>query len=234
MILKRFLILAPIILTLGLLQSYFWVPTYEAQTKGNPDRVFKFIEASIGDAKILNPILNADTASSRIVGLVFEGLLDLDENLNLRGRLATDWTITETAYLLINAEKRFPDGTPVTSHEVETRIKKAIQDNRLKGLKELVAEIRLVPPEQRTEMVSVPGPDNKPVSVQVRIHIPERLSFTLQRVDQDFFNRLKPILGSDYEKDFPYEKWIDVSPVNKQDLIRPQFTDLLPVFEHNP
>ncbi len=234
MILKRFLILAPIILTLGLLQSYLWVPTYEAQTTGNPDRVFKFIEASIGDAKILNPILNADTASSRIADLVFEGLLDLDENLNLRGRLATDWTITETAYLLVNTEKRFPDGTPVTSHELEARIRKAVQNNRLPGLKELVTEIRLLPPEQRAETVSVPGQDSKPVSVQVRIRIPERLKFTLQSVDQDFFKRLKPILGSNYESDFPYEKWTNVSPANKQDLIKPQLSDFLPVIEHNP
>ena len=51
-----------------------------------------------GDAKILNPILNADTASSGIVALVFDGLLDLDENLNLRGRLATDWQVSEEAY----------------------------------------------------------------------------------------------------------------------------------------
>ncbi len=234
MILKRFLILAPIILTLGLLQSYFWVPTYEAQTKGNPDRVFKFIEASIGDAKILNPILNADTASSRIVGLVFEGLLDLDENLNLRGRLATDWTITETAYLLVNTEKHFPDGTPITSRALEARIKKALQDNRLIGLKEWVTEIRLLPPEQRTETILIQDPEDKPTPVQVQIRMPERLKFTLQRVDQDFFKQLKPILGADYEQDFPYEKWIAASPTNKLDSIRPRFTDLLPVFEHNP
>ncbi|RKZ79562.1 MAG: peptide ABC transporter substrate-binding protein, partial [Candidatus Parabeggiatoa sp. nov. 1] len=100
---KWFLILAPALLSLGLIQSYFWVPTYETQTKGNPERAWKFIEASIGDAKMLNPILNADSASSQIVGFVFEGLLDLDENLKLRGRLATDWTITETAYLIVNS-----------------------------------------------------------------------------------------------------------------------------------
>jgi len=91
---KWFLILAPTLLSLGLLQSYFWVPSYETQTKGNPDRMTKFISASIADAKILNPILNADGASSQITDFVFEGLLDYDENLNLRGRLATDWRIT--------------------------------------------------------------------------------------------------------------------------------------------
>ena len=71
---KRWLLLAPLLLTLLLLQSYFWVPTYEKQATGNPARLVTYIEASSGDAKILNPILNADTASSGIVGLVFEGL----------------------------------------------------------------------------------------------------------------------------------------------------------------
>jgi len=232
--LKRILILAPIILILGLVQSYFWVPTYERQTTGNPARVRKFIEASIGDAKILNPILNSDTASSRIAGLVFEGLLDLDENLNLRGRLATDWAITEIAYLVVNAEAHFPDGTPVTPRELEARIKEAIASGQLKGLKELVTEIRLLPAENRSEAVRIPGEEGKPVTVKVEMRIPERLRFSLQRVDQDFFDRLEPLLGAHYEKSAPLEKWIEVSPAEKRALIRPQFANLLPVFEHNP
>jgi len=126
MLLKRLLIIAPIVLALGLLQSYFWVPTYDAQTRGNPDRVVKFIEGSIGDAKILNPILNADGSSSRITGLVFEGLLDLDENLNLRGRLATDWSITESAYLTVIDGARFPDGQPVTPTALRARVGAAV------------------------------------------------------------------------------------------------------------
>jgi len=127
---KWFLILAPMLLSLGLLQSYFWVPTYESQTKGNPERAFKFIEASIGDAKILNPILNADSASSRITGLVFEGLLDYDENLKLRGRLATRWEITETAYLVVNSG---------TGQEIITKLRQVLKD------KPLVTNISLIP-----------------------------------------------------------------------------------------
>src|SRR5439155_24777816 len=118
MTLKRLLIFIPLLLIAGLLQSYFWVPTYENQTTGNPQRLRKYIEGSTADAQILNPILNADTASSNITGYVFEGLLDLDENLNLRGRLATDWHITENAYLLVNPQKRLPDGTPATGPEL--------------------------------------------------------------------------------------------------------------------
>ena len=228
---KWFLILAPTLLSLGLLQSYFWVPTYETQTKGNPERVRKFIQASIGDAKILNPILNSDVASSQITDLVFEGLLDYDENLNFRGRLATDWTITETAYLLINSEGYFPDGSRITPSAMKTRIGEIISG---KGLPDLVTEITLLPPQQRTEEITLPSTDGKPVSVKITLQVPQRLKFSLQRVVPDFFEQLKPILGANYEREMPLEKWVEVSPSQLRDSLQPQFAELLPVFEHNP
>jgi hypothetical protein len=103
---RRFLIIAPAIVSLVLMISYFWVPTYEEQTKGNPDRLVQFITTSSGDAAMLNPILSADSASSQINGLVFEGLIDRDENLQFRGRVAHSWKIYEHAYFYINAKCR--------------------------------------------------------------------------------------------------------------------------------
>ena len=138
MLVKRLLLFIPLLLVLLLLQSYFWVPTYENQAAGNPNRLVTYIEGSSGDAKILNPILNADSASSSIVGLVFEGLLDLDENLNLRGRLATDWQISERAYLVVNPFHRFPDGQEVTGKQLFQRIHDAWEKDALEGLKESV------------------------------------------------------------------------------------------------
>ena len=105
---KRILIFAPLLLTLILVQSYFWVPTYEQQAKGNPDRLNQYINASTGDAAILIPILSADSASSEIEGKVFEGLIDRDEDLSFRGRLATGWRIFEEAYFYINATADIP------------------------------------------------------------------------------------------------------------------------------
>ena len=232
--LKRFLILAPVILILGLLQSYFWVPTYETQTTGNPERVLKFIEASIGDAKILNPILNADSASSRIAGLVFEGLLDLDEDLNLRGRLATDWTVTEIAYLLVNEQARFPDGVRVTPQRLEARIKSAMETGRPEGLRELVADIRLLAPEKQTKTISVTAEDGKPVSITAQVEVPARLQFSLRRVDQDFFERLKPVIGPQYDRGLSLDKWIKVPSLEHRRLLAARYDELLPVFEHNP
>ncbi|MGD9022181.1 MAG: peptide ABC transporter substrate-binding protein, partial [Deltaproteobacteria bacterium] len=98
---RRALILAPTVLILFLLHSYFWVPTYEQQTRGNPDRLNEHITASIGDASVLNPILLADSASNDIASLVFEGLIDRDEELQFRGRLATSWEIHEEAFFCV-------------------------------------------------------------------------------------------------------------------------------------
>jgi ABC-type transport system substrate-binding protein len=231
---KWFLILAPTLLSLGLLQSYFWVPSYETQTKGNPDRMTKFIAASIADAKILNPILNSDGASSQITDFVFEGLLDYDENLNLRGRLATDWRITETVYLTVNSQASFPDGTRVTPDVMEMRIREAIESGNHARLKALVIEITRLPPEQQVKEVSLQGEDEKPIPVQVKINMPERLKFSLREVEQNFFTLLEPIIGADYEKNAPLDQWIEVSSPEKRVLLRSQFVELMPLFEHNP
>jgi ABC-type transport system substrate-binding protein len=228
--LKRLLIVAPIVLVLVLAQSYFWAPTYESQTKGNPDRVVKFIEASIGDAKILNPTLHADTSSGRIADLVFEGLLDLDENLNLRGRLATNWTITEVAYLAVNDHARFPDGAPVTPAALQTRVETAIA--RDAGLRDLVVRVEQVAAQQRTETLTVPG--KPPRSATVKVDVPARLRFELKRVDQDFFKRLMPVLGADYERRAQSAARIQVSPPELRKPLESRLVELTPVFEHNP
>ena len=87
MTIRKILIFVPILIILFLLQSYLWVPTYEQQTRGNPERLNDYIAGSIGDASILNPILAADSASSNISDMVFEGLIDRDEDLRFRGAL---------------------------------------------------------------------------------------------------------------------------------------------------
>jgi ABC-type transport system substrate-binding protein len=231
---KWFLILAPLILSLGLLQSYFWVPTYETQTKGNPERIAKFIEASIGDAKILNPILHADSASGRITTLVFEGLLDYDENLKLRGRLATDWTITETIYLVVDSDAHFPDRTPISANVLEKRIKEALATGTLPQLAELLTDIQLLPKEQRIETISIPNSEGKPVEIKVMLNVPERFQFSLKQVVPDFMTQLEPIIGPDYEKNINFNQWIEVSSPEKRGLLEPQLAQLLPICEHNP
>ena len=108
MIVKRILLYFPLILIVVLVQSFFWVPTYDNQAVGNPARLVKYIHGSAADAQILNPILSADTTSSSINNLVFDGLIDLDDKLEYRPRLASSWTQFEEAYLAFNEDGGFP------------------------------------------------------------------------------------------------------------------------------
>ena len=106
MFVKRFLILSPLVLIIFLAQSFFWVPTYEKQAVGNPERLKKYIQGSAADAEILNPIISADTTSSSINDLVFDGLISLDDKLEYRPRLATSWTQAEEVFLIVDPRYR--------------------------------------------------------------------------------------------------------------------------------
>lgn len=239
--LKRWLLLTPLLLILLLLQSYLWVPTYEKQATGNPDRLVTYVEASSGDAEILNPILNADSVSSQIVNLVFDGLLDLDEDLQLRGRLATDWTISETAWLLVSPSNRFPDGTDVTGARLVQRIRAALMQDAFIELASNVRKVDVLPPASETHTIVIQEQDaeGNPVqqSVEVTVDVPERVVFELRRVDQDFFQRLIPIIGDRYLVHFPYEQYVTfqepVEPTVKTQVLA-QVADRVPVAEHNP
>ena len=239
--LKRWLLLAPLLLTVFLLQSYFWVPTYEKQATGNPKRLVTYIEGSIGDAKVLNPILNADSASANIVGHVFEGLLDLDENLNLRGRLATKWTISEKTYLFVSPANRFPDGTEVTGPRLANRIRSALQRDSFSALAENVKDMEVVPPTSLTQKIPIQekGEDGKPKrgEVEITFNMPERVAFSLHQVDQDFFTRLIPVIGDRYLENFPYEQFVQfpdgINPEIKTQ-VQAQLPEFFPVAEHNP
>lgn len=241
MSLKRWLLLAPLFLVIFLLQSYFWVPTYEDQATGNPKRLVTYIEGSIGDAKSLNPILNADSASSTIVGHVFEGLLDLDEDLNLRGRLARDWSITEQAYLLVNPHNRFPDGKEVTGDLLLSRLREEFDRGDLRDVSSQILQVRLLPSEKMIKniMIQETSPEGKPTGreVSLRVLVPERIMFSLREVDQDFFTRLMPVIGDRYLANFPFDQFVEMPVGLDDDLlgqIREQLPDVLPVAEHNP
>ncbi len=239
--LKRWLLLAPLLLTVFLLQSYFWVPTYENQATGNPKRLVTYIQGSSGDAKVLNPILNADSASANIVGHVFEGLLDLDADLNLRGRLATDWAISEKAYLFVSASNRFPDGSEVTGTQLTNRIRAVIKKEPSSPLAKNIKGIEVLPPETMTRKVSITekDEDGKPKrgEVEILFNMPARVVFSLHRVDQDFFKPLMPVIGDRYLENFPYDQYLELPEDIKPEIetqVHAQLPDLFPVVEHNP
>lgn len=231
MIIKRLFLIIPLVITILLLQSFFWVPTYDNQIKGSRDRLYQFIQGSIGDASILNPILSADASSSDINSMVFEGLLDYDEELRYRGRLATNWEIYEEAVFFVNMEGRFPDGTPVTAKEIIKRVKG--QESRVKDGKwiESIENIEILPPQAEIIETRDPRPEKKGVKVEATLTLPQRIKVTLKTVDQEFFEKMGDILGKDYFSSIRPERYITVS---ETDLIEPLSRQLIQITEHNP
>jgi ABC-type transport system substrate-binding protein len=240
MTVRRILIFIPIIVILILLQSYLWVPTYEEQTRGNPERPNDFITGSIGDAHILNPILAADSASGNITGMVFEGLIDRDEELRFRGRLASSWDIYEEAFFYVNEKIDIPGVGKASAEEVVKRLQeakaKAFPDNpEVKASLDNIREISIISAREFTVTRHEEKKEAKgKIQVKIRVRAPDRVKLRLYKVDQDLFTNLSSILGEDYFRSFPATDYLSIE--NSEFGIRNSelAEELLPATEHNP
>lgn len=240
MTVKRILIIAPSVLILFLVQSYFWVPTYEEQTRGNPHRLSEFINASIGDASLLNPILAADSSSSDIANRVFEGLIDYDEELRFRGRVAESWHLTEEAYFYLNDRAEVP-GTGTASAE---RIRDIILQAREEtvghsGLRATLARITdvTVLPAARYSVETAAPPEHSEqgsASLTVSVNAPPRIKLELDTVDQHLFANLEHLLGEEYFRSFDALSHLTTSEPVPEAFLRPIAEEILPRTEHNP
>lgn len=76
---------------------------------------------SIGEPSNLLPVLASDSASSDINGLVYNGLLRYDKNLQLEGELARSWAIAPDNLSItfhLREDVRWHDGHPLTAEDV--------------------------------------------------------------------------------------------------------------------
>lgn len=79
-----------------------------------------------GDPATFNPILSGDTASSRVIGFMFPGLIGVDPDTatfrkNDPQALVTDWTVSDdgTTYTFtMRNDWTWTDGTPITTADV--------------------------------------------------------------------------------------------------------------------
>jgi len=237
---RRYLILVPGVLSLILLQSYFWVPTYEEQARGNPGRLEEFINASIGDASILNPILSADSASSEIENLVFEGLIDRDENLRFRGRGAASWTVSEEAYFFVNEAARVPgldrsDPDAVLGLLMQIRRQSQSFPDQVRQTLDNICDLSLIPASSRTVLRKITaGNGREPTDVQIDVSAPPRIKIELRQVDQDLFVNLSEVLGPHYFSSFQPERFLSTVPSLDEKQLAALASDVLPGIEHNP
>ena len=94
-----------------------------------PDYGDAIVTGSIGEPRTLVPILASDSSSGAICGLIFNGLVKYDKDLNLTGDLAEKWEVSQdgleiTFYLRKGV--KWHDGEPFTSKDVEFTYKSLI------------------------------------------------------------------------------------------------------------
>ena len=88
---------------------------------GQPAYGDLLIQGSIGDASNLIPMLASDSASHDISGLIFNGLVKYDQNLNLIGDLAESWKVSDdglTITFKLRQGVKWQDGMEFTADDV--------------------------------------------------------------------------------------------------------------------
>ena len=93
----------------------------ESAAAGPPAYGDTFIEASIGDIGGLIPTLTSDQSSYEVGGLIYDGLVKTDKDLNLAPAMAQSWTYSRDCLDLtfkLRQDIKWHDGYPFTSADV--------------------------------------------------------------------------------------------------------------------
>lgn len=97
--------------------------------EGQPAHGDSIVVSSIGDATTLIPIVASDSASHDICGLVYNGLIKYDKDLNIVGELAKSWEVKEDGQVIIfylHNNVKWHDGVPFTAEDVRFTYEKLI------------------------------------------------------------------------------------------------------------
>jgi peptide/nickel transport system substrate-binding protein len=94
--------------------------TTESKVDTTPAYGDALVIGSLGDASTLLPALASDTASTDVIGLVYNGLIKVDKDLNLVGDLAESWDISDdnlTITFHLRKNVKWHDGEPFTARD---------------------------------------------------------------------------------------------------------------------
>ncbi len=94
------------------------------------DQVYIAPQIGISDVATLDPALATDTASINAISMLFTGLVQIDDKLQVHPQLAQSWE--ESANGLswtfhLKPQLEFSDGTPLTSRDIAYSIDRALQ-----------------------------------------------------------------------------------------------------------
>ena len=95
--------------------------TEEGVAAGPPAYGDTFIQASIGDIGGLIPSLTSDQPSHEVGGLIYDGLVKTDKDLNLAPAMAESWTYSRDCLQLtfkLRRDVKWHDGRPFTADDV--------------------------------------------------------------------------------------------------------------------
>ncbi len=108
--------------------------TPSSNTQKAPDNKQVFVDAysvrGLSDIKTFDPALVTDGHSINAINLVFTGLVELDQNLNIKGELAQSYSVGSdgvTWTFKLKPNLQFSDGTALTSKDVAYSIDRALQ-----------------------------------------------------------------------------------------------------------
>lgn len=105
----------------------FALPVFAQEATAEPGTGGIIIEGNFGgDVASLNPIIASDTASTRIIGFIYPGLIGVDPATatfreNDPTALVTDWEISEDGLVYtftLRDDWTWSDGTPITSADI--------------------------------------------------------------------------------------------------------------------
>ncbi|MGZ3579041.1 MAG: peptide-binding protein, partial [Syntrophales bacterium] len=95
--------------------------TARSLTESGPAYGDIIVEGSIGDASNLIPILSSDSTSHEISGLVFNGLVKYDKDVNIVGDLAESWEVSKDGLVItfhLRKGVKWHDGHPFSARDV--------------------------------------------------------------------------------------------------------------------
>jgi len=93
----------------------------DTSTPSTPAYGDTFIQASIGDIGGLIPSLTSDQSSHEVGGLIYDGLIKLDKDLNMAPAMAESWTYSPDCLDLtfkLRKDVKWHDGHPFTADDV--------------------------------------------------------------------------------------------------------------------
>ena len=90
------------------------VPAHQAPAAEEPPAYGDMIvEATIGDATTLIPMLASDSASASVAGQIFNGLVKYDKDLHVVGDLAEGWDVLDDGLTILFHLRPTSAGTTV-------------------------------------------------------------------------------------------------------------------------